>query len=65
MRDQDITDSPSRLHPVPIEIRPHVGAALAASLAHKPRFDIGHPEIIGPAIAVFRGNLYCIPNENL
>ena len=35
----------------PVEIRPHVCAALAAGLAHEPRLDIGQPGIIGPAVA--------------
>ena len=34
--------------------RPHVGAALAAGSAHKPRFDIGQPDIIRPGIAADR-----------
>ena len=36
---------------VPIEIRPHVGTALAAGLAHEPAFDIGQPKIIRPRAA--------------
>jgi len=40
--------------PVPIEIRPHVGAALAAGPADKPLFDVGQPEIFGPAIGTDR-----------
>jgi hypothetical protein len=32
---------------IPIEIRPHVGTALAAGLAHKAWFDIGQPHVIG------------------
>jgi hypothetical protein len=32
-----------RLLQVPIEIRPHVGASLAASCADKPRLDIRNP----------------------
>jgi hypothetical protein len=30
-------------HFVPVEIRPHVGAALAARLADEPRLEIGQP----------------------
>jgi hypothetical protein len=33
---------------IPIEVRPHVGAALAAGLADKPWLDVGEPEIVGP-----------------
>jgi hypothetical protein len=39
----------SRL-PIPVEIRPHVGAALAASLADKAIFNIGQPHIVGQAL---------------
>jgi hypothetical protein len=34
---------------VPVEIRPHVCAALASGLAHKAGLDIGQPDIIGQA----------------
>ena len=48
------TDSPphrgSRL-PVPVEVPPDVGAALAAGLANELRLDVGQPDIIGPAVA--------------
>ena len=37
--------------PVPVEVRPHVSAALAAGRANEARLDIGQPDIIGPAIA--------------
>jgi hypothetical protein len=36
----------------PIEIRPDIGALLAAGLARKPRFEIGEPDIIRPSVAV-------------
>ena len=36
---------------IPYEIRPHICAALAASQADKSIFNIGQPDIIGPAIA--------------
>jgi hypothetical protein len=35
---------------VPVEIRPHVGTALAASCADKPRFDIRKPHVIIPLV---------------
>ena len=38
----------------PIEIRPWVGAALAAGPADKSIFNIGQPGIIRPAIAAHR-----------
>jgi hypothetical protein len=39
---------------VPIEIGPHVSASLAASLADKPRFQIGKPDVIGPSVRADR-----------
>ena len=33
---------------VPVEIQPHVDAALAGSLAHKQIFDVGQADVIGP-----------------
>jgi hypothetical protein len=45
------TDSPSRPRPpVPIEIRPQVGAALAADRANEPMLNVGQPKVIGPLI---------------
>ena len=35
---------------IPIEIRPDIGAALAAGRADKARLDVGEPDIIGPAV---------------
>jgi hypothetical protein len=32
--------------PVPIEVRPDIGATLAASKADQPWFEIGHPDLI-------------------
>ena len=44
-------DSPSRPRPpVPIEIRPQVGAALAADPANEPMLNVGQPKVIGPLI---------------
>jgi hypothetical protein len=37
-------------HPVPVEIRSNVGAAMAASLTDKARLYVGQPHIIGPRI---------------
>src|SRR6516165_12404346 len=45
------------LLPVPIEIRPHVGAALSADLADETMLNVGQPDIIGPAIAVDRSRV--------
>jgi hypothetical protein len=42
------------LLPVPIEIRPHVGTALAAFPTGEALLDIGQPDSIGPAIAADR-----------
>jgi hypothetical protein len=39
---------------VPIEIRPDIGAAPAASLTGKPRLNIGQPDVIRPSIAADR-----------
>jgi len=39
------------LLPVPVEIRPHIRAALAAYPAGEALLDIGQPGIIGPGIA--------------
>ena len=39
------------LFPAPIEIRPHIRAALAASMADQPRLNIGQPKIIRPRVA--------------
>jgi hypothetical protein len=38
-------------HFVPVEIRPHVGATLAACLADKPRLEVVKPNINSPSIA--------------
>jgi hypothetical protein len=35
---------------VPIEIWPHVGAALAAGRADEPRLDIRQPDVVSPAV---------------
>ena len=44
-------DSPSRPGPPdPIEIRPHIGAALAADPANEPMLNVGQPKVIGPLI---------------
>jgi len=40
--------------PVPVEIRPHVGAALSARLANQAALNAGQPEINRPAIATDR-----------
>jgi len=49
------TDSPSSLSPsCPVEIRPHIGAALAADPAGEAHLDIGQSGIIGPGIAADR-----------
>jgi hypothetical protein len=47
----------SRVGPlsVPIEVRPHVGAPLATSVAGKPRFQVGQPDVIRPSVATDRG----------
>jgi hypothetical protein len=37
---------------IPIEILPHVRASLAAGFAHEPCFQIGEPDVIGPAVSV-------------
>jgi hypothetical protein len=42
--------------PAPVEIRPHVGAALAAGLADEPRLEIGELEIVRPAVRTERSN---------
>jgi len=41
--------------PVPIEIRPHIGAALAAGSASKSGLDIREPDIVGPIIGIEPG----------
>jgi hypothetical protein len=48
---------------VPIEIRPHVGAAMTAGLANELRLDIGQPGIIGPAIATDRNRVTATINS--
>ena len=37
-----------------MEIRPYVGATLAANRAHKPRLDVRQPDVIGPGITADR-----------
>ena len=37
--------------PVPVEIRPHICTALAASLANELTLNAGQAEVIGPAVA--------------
>jgi hypothetical protein len=37
-----------------VEVRPHLGASLAAGGAGEVRFDAGEADIIGPAVAVDR-----------
>ena len=49
-----LTDSPSRPPAFPVEIRPHVGAALAAGLAHETMLYVGRAKVIGPLIAADR-----------
>jgi hypothetical protein len=39
---------------VPVEVRPHIRAAPAASLAGKPRLQIGQADIIRPSVAADR-----------
>ena len=41
-------------HPTPIEVRPHVCAALAADPTGEALLDIGQSGIIGPSIAADR-----------
>jgi len=41
-----------------MEIRPYVGATLAANRAHKPRLDVRQPDVIGPGIAADRKGAY-------
>jgi hypothetical protein len=36
---------------VAVEVRPHVGAALAARGAGEPRLEIGQPDVIGPSVS--------------
>ena len=40
--------------PVPIEIRPHVRASMAASPADKPRLNVRQPHVVGPVIGYER-----------
>ena len=40
--------------PLPIEIRPHIGASLAAGLAREAWFKIGEPDVIGPCVRADR-----------
>jgi hypothetical protein len=42
------------LLPVPVEIRPHVGAALAAGLADETMLYVGQAKVIGPLIGADR-----------
>jgi len=46
--------------PVPVEVRPHLGATVAAGLAHKPRLEIGQPEIVGPTIPADRQTMAAV-----
>ena len=39
---------------IPIEIRPHVRAALAARRAGEPSLDVGKPNVIGPSLCADR-----------
>jgi len=43
--------------PAPVEIRPRVGAALAAGLADEPRLEIGELEIVRPAVRTERDRM--------
>jgi hypothetical protein len=44
-------------HPTPVEIWPHVGAALTADPTGEALLDIGQPGIIGPRIAADRNRV--------
>ena len=37
---------------IPIEVRPHIRATMAAGATDETRFNVGQPEIIGPAVTV-------------
>jgi hypothetical protein len=39
---------------IPVEFRPHIGAAFAAGPADEPRLEIGQPELTRPSIRVDR-----------
>src|SRR6266404_6965023 len=39
---------------VPVEVRPDVGAFVAAGLAYEPRFKIREPNVVGPLVCADR-----------
>ena len=49
-----VSHAADRTLDIPIEIRPRVGAPLAAGRADKSRLDIREAEIVGPRIAADR-----------
>jgi hypothetical protein len=42
---------------VPVEVRPHLGAAVAAGRADETRLDVGEPDLVGPAVAADRDRM--------
>jgi hypothetical protein len=50
----------NRLRLVPIEIRPDVGASLAAGLAHEARLKIGEPNVIRPSVRTDRDRVAAV-----
>lgn len=45
---------------VPAEVRPHLGAALAAGGAHEARLEIGNPGIIWPGTSAGRNRVAAV-----
>ena len=43
--------------PLPMKVRPKIGAAPAAGLAHEPRFQIGEPHLVRPWVCADRGRI--------